>query len=175
MAFLPFALALVGLGCGGNAGNGGGGMISGPSAATMFMSVSPAGGATGVSISTGITVRFSQRMGVGMEQLVDLHEGDTAGPVVPMACGWSGDRTTITCQPTEPLKHQARYTTHLGGGMMDADDHPVTMDPGLQMGGQWLMSNMMGGNHAGMPMGMMGSGWRGANGGYGMFFPFTTE
>ena len=59
--------------------------------------------------------------------------------------------------------------------MMDANGHTVSMDLGLQMGGQWLMSNMMGGNHAGSPMGMMGSGWRGSNGSYGMFFSFTTE
>jgi hypothetical protein len=141
----------------------------------MFMSVSPAGGAMGVSTSAGIVMRFTQHMGVGMEQFVDLHEGDTSGPVVSMACAWSADRTTLTCQPAQALKHQTHYATHLGGGMMDADDHPVSMAPGLQMGGQWLMSSMMGGNHAGSSMGMMGSGWRGSNGSYGMFFSFTTE
>jgi hypothetical protein len=174
-ALFVFVVALVGVGCGGSGGSGGNGMMTGPSTASVFMSVSPAGGATGVSTSAGISVRFSQRMGVGMEQFVDLHEGDPSGPVVPMTCGWSADRTTLTCQPTQHLKQQAHYATHLGGGMMDADDLPVSMTPGLQMGGQWLMSNMMGGNHAGMPMGMMGSGWRGSDGSYGMFFPFTTE
>jgi hypothetical protein len=172
MAFFVFVLALVGVACG---GNGGGGMMAGPSAAAVFMSVSPSGNAVDVSISTGIFVRFSQRMGAGTEQFIDLHEGDTSGPIVPMTCAWSGDRATVTCQPRQPLEHQTRYTTHLGGGMMDADDHPVNMDPGLQVGGQWLMPNMMGGRHDGMPMGMMGSGWHGLNGSYGMFFPFTTN
>jgi hypothetical protein len=171
-AFFVFVLALVGVGCGGGSGNG---MMTGPSTTSMFMSVSPAGGAMGVSTSAGIVMRFTQHMGAGMEQFVDLHEGDTSGAIVPMACAWSADRTTLTCQPTQTLKQQTRYSTHLGGGMMDADDHPVSMDPGLQMGGQWLMSSMMGGSHAGSPMGMMGSGWHGSNGSYGMFFSFTTE
>jgi hypothetical protein len=149
-------------------------MTTGPSATAEFLSVSPTGDASSVSISSGITVRFSTRMGGGMEQFIDVHEGDAGGPVVPMACSWSGDRTTITCQPTQPLRHQTRYATHMGGGMMDADDHPVNMTPGLQGGGQWLMPNMMGGSHAGMPMGMMGTGWKGSNGSYGMCFFFTT-
>jgi hypothetical protein len=34
---------------------------------------------------------------------------------------------------------------------------------------------MMGGVHAGQPMGTMGSGWMGANGSYGMMFTFTTS
>ncbi len=166
-----FGLALAGVACG---ANGGGSKMMGPSTtASVFMSVSPAGDATEVSISSGIIVRFSQPMGAGMEQFIDLHEGDTSGPVVPMTCGWSGDRATLTCQPTKPLRPRARYATHIGGGMMDADDHPVTMTPGLQQGGQWLMPGMMG-NHGGMPTGMMGSGWQGSNGSYGMFFPFTT-
>jgi len=44
----------------------------------------------------------------------------------------------------------------------------------MGMGEQWLMPGMMGGTHAGASMGMMGSGWRGSNGSYGMAFPFTT-
>ena len=45
---------------------------------------------------------------------------------------------------------------------------------GPMMGGQWIMGGMMGGSHAGNPWGMMGSSWHGANGSYGMAFPFTT-
>lgn len=172
VAFFVWVLALAGVGCGGNGGNGN---LTGPTGSTMFMSISPVGGATGVSTSTGIVVRFSRQMGGGMERFVDLHEGDPSGPVVAMTCGWSEDRTTLTCQPTQGLKPQAHYATHLGGGMMDADDLPVSMAPGFQMGGQWLMADMMGGNHAGMSMGMMGSGWLGSDGSYGMFFPFATE
>jgi hypothetical protein len=173
--FIALVSALAGVGCGGNGGSGNG-TTTGPSAsAAVLMSVSPAGNATNVSTSAAISVRFSQRMGVGMEQFIDLHEGDTSGPVIPMTYAWSADRTTVTCQPEHPLKDRVRYATHVGGGMMDADDRPVGMGAGLQMGGQYLTPNMMGGNHAGMPMGMMASGWRGSNGDYGMFFPFTTD
>ena len=38
------------------------------------------------------------------------------------------------------------------------------------MGGQWIMGGMMTGTHGGMGWGMMGSGWRNANGSYGMVF-----
>ena len=52
--------------------------------------------------------------------------------------------------------------------MMDADDHPVDLDlMGPQMGGHWAMGD----SHHGP---MMGSGWRGSNGSYGMSFTFTT-
>ncbi|HQR18129.1 MAG TPA: hypothetical protein PK948_07150, partial [Gemmatimonadales bacterium] len=61
-------------------------------------------------------------------------------------------------------------------GMKDADGMPVGMgDMMAQMGGVWLTSGMMGGVHAGQPMGTMGSGWMGANGSYGMMFTFTTS
>jgi hypothetical protein len=103
--------------------------MTGPSSsAAAFMSVSPVGNATSVSTSTALVVRFSQRMGMGMEQFIDLHQGDTSGPVVAMTYTWSGDRTTVTCQPTQPLAHRTRYEAHLGGGMMDAD--PSTWVPG---------------------------------------------
>jgi len=66
------------------------------------------------------------------------------------------------------LKPRTRYTLHIGGGMMDADDHPVDLGlMGPQMGGQWAM----GASHHGP---MMGNGWRGSNGSYGMSFSFTT-
>jgi len=146
----------------------------GTGSATAMTFVSPTGNATGVPVTTGVVMRFSHGMASGMEQYMDLHEGDTSGPVVPMTCGWSSDRTTLTCQPSTALKLHTRYTIHMGDGMMDADDHPVNMDQGLGMGGQWLMAGMMGGTHAGSPMGMMGPGWRGSNGSYGMVFPFTT-
>jgi hypothetical protein len=37
------------------------------------------------------------------------------------------------------------------------------------------MSGMMGGQHAGQPMSMMGGDWQGSNGSYGMMFAFTTS
>ena len=119
-------------------------------------------------MGANLSISFSHLMLQGMEQYVDLHEGDLDGPRVPIRCGWSSDRTTLGCTPDAPLEHQARYTLHIGGGMMDADDHPVDLGlMGPQMGGQWAM----GGSHHGP---MMGNAWRGSNGSYGMFFSFNT-
>ena len=153
-------------------------MTTGPSAtpsasSTVLAAVVPSGNSVAVPTSTAIVMRFNHAMLAGMEKYMDLHAGDTSGPTVPMSCDWSSDRTVLTCQPATPLKGQTRYTIHMGDSMMDADDHPVSMDPGLVMGGQWLTA-MMGGMHAGSPMGMMGSGWLGSNGSYGMVFSFAT-
>jgi Bacterial Ig-like domain len=167
-----FGLALVGVGCSGNGGN-----MMGPSAATgaSFMSVTPQGGATGVSASAPIVFRFSAAMGAGMEQYVDLHLGDLAGPTLPVSCGWSGDRTTLTCAPQGPLASRMTYVIHVGGGMLNQQGQPLDYTQyGPMMGGQWIMGGMMGGSHAGGSWGMMSTGWRNANGSYGMAFTFTT-
>lgn len=151
-------------------------MMSGPTGMgrTDLMSVTPSPGAVGVPQSTAITVRFDYAMGSGMEQFVDLHEGDLAGPVVATTCRWSGDRTTLTCVPQAPLKERTRYTIHLGGGMMDASGRPVDMGQwGMSMGGQWAQSGMMGSSHAGMPWSGMAP-WMAPDGSYGMGFTFTT-
>src|SRR5512134_842042 len=171
--------AALGVACGGGnsmtgpgmGGPGGGGTPAG----VTFMSESPASGATGVAVGSPITFRFSGAMGSEMEQYVDLHMGDLSGGEVPMSCAWSADRTLLTCTPTSPLASHAMYAIHLGGGMMSADGGAVdytTYGPG--MGGQWIMGGMMTGTHGGMGWGMMGSGWRNANGSYGMVFTFTT-
>jgi Big-like domain-containing protein len=144
---------------------------------TELLTVSPHGGATGVPVNGSMTMTFSQPMMAGMEQYMDLHQGDTTGPLVPITCAWSADHLTATCAPTEPLQHNTTYTLHMGAGMMDAADHPVDMGQHMtQNGGQWLMpGGMMGGDmHAGSPMSGMGAGWMGTNGSYGMVFPFTT-
>lgn len=156
--------------CGGNAMTG-----PGPAMGTAFLSVNPQGGMMGVATSTPLSFRFGGPMAPGMEQYFDLHMGGLDGPVVPMSCGWSADRTTLTCNPAAPLQPRTTYTIHMGGGMMDADARPVGFDTyGPMMGGQWIMGGMMAGTHAGMSWGMMGNGWRNANGAYGMAFSFTT-
>jgi hypothetical protein len=181
---VPWSVMLAGLigvaGCGGGSRMGNSPMVTGASStstasSTMLAAVVPSGNSVAVPTGTTVVMRFNHAMASGMESYLDLHEGDTSGPTTPMSCGWSSDRTVLTCQPDSPLKAQTRYVIHMGDGMMDADDHLVNMDQGLAMGGQWLMAGMMGGLHAGSPMGMMGSGWRGSNGSYGMVFPFTTS
>jgi len=171
------AAALVGA-CGGGSSMTGSGMDgsgAGTSAGAAFLSVSPAGGTAGVAVGSPMTFRFSGAVAAGMEQYVDLHMGDLSGPEVAMSCAWSPDRTLLTCTPATPLASRTTYALHLGGGMMSAGGMAVdytTHGPG--MGGQWIMSGMMTGTHGGMGWGMMGSGWRNANGSYGMVFTFTT-
>ena len=171
-------LGLAAAACGGHEG---GPMMTGPSgmgtqgSGAAFVSVTPGGGSTGVPTSTSITMRFGAAMGVAMEQYVDLHVGSIAGPVVPMSCGWSADRTTLTCVPSAPLDPRTTYAIHMGGGMATQAGQPIDYDHyGPGMGGQWLMGGMMGPNHSGRPWGMMDSGWHNPNGSYGMAFPFTT-
>jgi hypothetical protein len=82
---------------------------------------------------------------------------------------------TLTCTPQAPLSARTTYVVHLGGGMMTQSGQPLDYAQyGPMMGGQWIMGGMMGGSHGGSPWGMMGSGWRNANGSYGMAFSFTT-
>ncbi len=172
-------LTAVGLGtlaCGGNMMNGPSMVpgMRGAAGTTSLMSVSPAGGSSGVPANTALTMRFGRAMAPGMEQFVDLHVGDPSGPTVPIRCGWSSDRTLLSCMPETPLRPHTRYALHVGGGMTDADGHLVEMGQyGAAMGGHWLYSNMMSG-HGGMSWGMMGGGWHNPNGSYGMFFTFTT-
>ena len=169
---LVFGLGLVAAACGGaNGGN-----MMGPNpGVSSFTSVTPQGGAAGVSATAPIVFRFGAAMGAGMEQYVDLHMGDLAGPTVPMSCGWSGDRKTLNCTPQAPLSPRTTYIVHLGGGMMTQQGQALDYAQyGPMMGGQWIMGGMMGGSHAGGSWGTMGPNWRSANGSYGMAFSFAT-
>lgn len=136
---------------------------------TALASVTPTGGAVGVDPAGVVTVKFTNPIMAGMEQYAALQEGDVTGPVVVGTWTLSTDRTVLTFTPAAPLKSKTKYTIHLGGGMMDANGHGVNMDPGKMMGGQYASGGMMGSNS-----GMMGTGWQGASGNYGMIFSFTT-
>jgi len=142
---------------------------------TTLTLVSPAGGATNVAPTAAISMTFSGPMAQGMENYMDVHAGTAADATVPMTCTWSVDRATLTCTHAAPFASGSTYTIHVGGGMMDANGHPLDMNGMVNtMGGVWLMPGMMGGMHAGQPMNMMGQGWQGSNGSYGMMFTFTT-
>lgn len=174
-SFAPMILLLTASACGSNGMMGQRGMMTGPGAipgadGTSITSVSPGGNATSVSTTTPIVIRFSHAMAAGMEQYVYLHQGEITGPVVPMSYAWSGDRATLTCTPAIPLQGHTRYTLHMGGGMLDANGHMIDLDDMPMMGGQWVMPGMFGS----MPSYMMGPGWQGANGSYGMMLSFTT-
>lgn len=175
-AVLAFGLAFLVVGCGsGNDAPMMGPSGTGSSAGASLMSVAPQGGATGVAGSTSMVFRFSAAMGSGMEQYVDLHMGNPAGPTMPMNCLWSGDRTTLTCTPQGPLSPRTTYVMHLGGGMVTHAGQPVDCGQyGPAMGGQWVTGGVMGSSHAGGSWMMMGPNWYNANGSYGMVFTFTT-
>lgn len=148
---------------------------AGAQAGANLVSVTPQGGMMGVPESTSMVLRFGAAMGSGMEQYVDLHMGDLAGPTMPMNCGWSSDRTVLTCTPHGPLSSRTTYVLHVGGGMMTQAGQALDYAQyGSMMGGQWVMGGMMSSLHSGSSWGMMGGNWRNANGSYGMAFSFTT-
>jgi hypothetical protein len=145
-----------------------------PASRTVVASVVPAGGSVAVPIGSSVMVTFSNPMQMGMEIYAALHEGSVTGPVVAGTWMWSGDRTQLTFTPTMPLKAGTDYTMHLGGGMVDGSDAPVDFQSCVnQFGGQWATPGMMGGGMMGGST-MMGPGWKGSNGMYGMTFTFTT-
>jgi len=146
-----------------------------PVGETTVLSILPAGGAANVDPGQPIVVQFSHAMGMGTEQYAALHEGDVTGSEVRGTWSWSSDRLRLTFTPAAPLKPATAYAIHLGGGMRDANGALLNYDHCTgQHGGRWLGRSMMGGSMMGGGSGMMGSGWRHANGTYGMVFVFTT-
>ena len=146
--------------------------MAGPamSGQVALQSVSPASGATGVSLAMPMTMRFSGAMGRGMESYVLLHEETLTGPAVAGRWTWSGDRRTLTFTPDAPLRARTTYLIHMGGGMRAADGALLDYASCAGLGGRSVSAGMM----AGGGSGMMGSGWQGGDGGYGMIFTFTT-
>lgn len=156
-----------------------------PAPVTSIVAVVPTGGATGVDPAAPVVITFSHPMQAGMERYAALHEGSLAGPVVAGTWSWSADRARLTFTPDPPLRPGTTYALHVGGGMRDGMGGAIDYEQCIaQHGGEWATAAMMGqgpgpfgpGMGGGM-MGdstMMGSGWRHANGTYGMVFTFTT-
>jgi len=143
-----------------------------PTSVTLS-AVNPLPDAVAVSPATTVTLTFDHQMRDGMEQYVDMHQGGITGPTVPMNCGWNAGQSVLTCTPMAPLAAGTQYMIHVGCGMTDAQGHAMNMDGWAGRGGEWATTGMMGGTHAGQPIGMMGAGW--TNGShYGMMFTFTT-
>ncbi|MDP2480079.1 MAG: Ig-like domain-containing protein [Candidatus Palauibacterales bacterium] len=159
--------------------------VSAPPASTLLLNVAPAGGSSGVSVDTTITITFNHPMNPAMSRYASVHEGDISGPVVDGSWSWSVDTTILTFTPASALKAATTYVIHLGGGMMDAEGDPVDMSQyGPGCGGQTATAGMMGGGGGsggmgpGMGSGMgseMGQGWEGSDGTYGMIFTFMTS
>lgn len=154
----------------------------GPAAAAQVVSVTPAGGATGVDPTAPIVIRFSHAMPMADDMYVSLHQDSLAGPLVTGAATWSTDGTTLTFQPAAPLRSHTTYVLHLGGALKDQAGNVVNLSNCGRWGGQPATSGMMGGGMGGGMMGggsggagEMGPGWQtpGSNT-YGMVFTFTT-
>lgn len=142
--------------------------------ANSLISVSPANGATNVSVNASMVLSFNGPIMPGMEQYVDLHPGNLGAAPIPMTCTWSVDAMTLTCTPNAPLAAGTTYLLHCGGGMQDSNGFTVGMMTGPNAGTTVTSGMMPGGMHAGQPMGMMGSGWQGPGGTFGMMFSFAT-
>lgn len=166
LAGLTAALG-VAWGCGDSAG------VNGD--ATVVATVSPAGGAVDVDPAGVVEVTFSRPMMAGMEAFAALHEGPVTGPEVDGTWAFLDGGTTMRFTPDAPLAPDTEYTIHLGGGMMDADGDSLNYDSCLEAhGGEWATGGMMSGGMM-ADRDMMGSGWRHANGMYGMLFTFRTQ
>jgi len=132
-------------------------------------SVSPANGVTGVSITMSMAMNFSRPMGRDMEKYIVVHEGSLTGSAVGGKWRWSSDRRTLTFTPDVPLRARTTYVIHMGGDMQGQNGRPLDHTQCASLGGRAVSEGMMSGG-----MGMMGAGWRGADGSYGMIFTFTT-
>lgn len=156
-----------------------------PAPSVSIVSLVPAGGATDVDPGAPVVIAFSGPMGMGMEAYVALHQGDVTGPVVSGTWTWSPDRMMLTFTPAMPLDSATTYALHMGGGMHDSTGGSVDYQQcASQYDGQWVTATMMGGGMIGGGMmgggmmgdsTMMGPGWSGGNGTYGMVFTFTTR
>lgn len=156
--------------CGGSSAS----PTSPPPVTTSVASVTPAGGTTNVATTGAITITFSHAMMSGMESYIALHQDSVTGPVVAGTASWSADRTQLTFTPGAPLLAHTTYVLHMGGGMRDSNNAPISYANCPGFGGQSVTGGMMSGG--GMMGGgnEMGSGWKGSDGNYGMEFAFTT-
>jgi hypothetical protein len=130
--------------------------------------MTPMAGATNVDVGTTVSLVFSHPMAPGMESHVVLHEGDLTGPAVAGTWMWTLGQQRLEFHPDAPLRHQFRYTFHMGGGVQDAAGRHLSYEHCINMhGAEWVWEQMMGGHHPGM-------GWRHQNGSYGVSFWFET-
>ena len=145
-------------------------------AEVALLSVVPANGATDVDPASPVTAQFDRPMAAGSEVYCSLHEGGLDGPEVPGHWEWSHENRLMTFTPDEPLRHQHRYTLHVGGGLEDEQGHHLNFEQHRYAhGGEYVHEHefgsgggMMGGHEH------TGDGWQHQNGSLGMSFSFTT-
>ncbi|MGH7695170.1 MAG: Ig-like domain-containing protein [Gemmatimonadaceae bacterium] len=146
----------------------------------IVLNLSPPNAAVGVDPRLPIIITFNHTMMPGMEALVVLHEASITGQPVAGAASWSPDRSVLTFTPTAPLRSRTTYVLHLSPSLRAATGQRINLAACARLGGQTVTSGMLGmGQRGGMMngawgSGMMGDGWRAADGTFGMIFRFTT-
>lgn len=139
---------------------------------SSVVSIVSISGAADIDPAAGLTVTFNHAMMHVDSMWVVLHEGDMAGPVVPVTASWAPGRTTLSLVPAAPLKAQTKYTVELRCNVMG--DH-ASADHDAHHGGTGSDGMIGGSAHGGMhdgSGGMMGSSIH--NGPHAMTFGFTT-
>lgn len=146
----------------------------------VVLNLTPPNAATGVDPSLPIVITFNHTMMPGIESLVILHEGAVSGPAVSGVATWSSDRRVLTFIPAAPLKSRTTYVLHLSPSLRSATGQRINLAACARLGGRTVTNGMLGvGPRGGMMNGawgpgMMGDGWRAADGTFGMIFTFTT-
>ena len=134
-----------------------------------ILAVEPVPASAQVSTLTPIRLTFSRPMMIGTAMLVVLHVDTVTGTEVAGTATWSLDRTVLTFTPAAALNSNTMYVVHLGGEMRGMDGARLDHGGCENRGGRTVSGGMMGES-----ANMMGSGWRSADGTYGMIFSFRT-
>ncbi|MBI2933606.1 MAG: Ig-like domain-containing protein [Planctomycetes bacterium] len=98
-----------------------------PSAPPQVQSIVPADGATGVPLSAGVTITFSQSMDPATITTANLTLSRAAGPVAA-GVQLAPDQTTTTITPVSPLAGSTAYTVTVTTGATSASGLPMAAD-----------------------------------------------
>ncbi|MBL7740016.1 MAG: Ig-like domain-containing protein [Chitinophagaceae bacterium] len=85
-------------------------------------SVEPAAGATGVSVNTVVTVKFSEAMNAATINASTFELRNAANVVVPATISYNSAAKKATLTPSSPLAHSAEYKATVKGGASGVKD-----------------------------------------------------
>lgn len=86
-------------------------------------SISPADNETGISVSSSITIRFTEPM-----DRASVEAATTITPTVAVAGEWSKDDTVFTLRPTLPLVARTNYTVRVTTAAKTRGDVPLVFE-----------------------------------------------
>lgn len=90
-----------------------------------IVSVSPSNGATGVSVSSTISVTFTRAMNTASVEGAFSMSDNSNNPVTG-TFGWDAMNTIMTFTPSTPLNEDTNYTCTVSKGATDEDGNPFT-------------------------------------------------